>query len=150
MLFILSILIIIISSTYFINKLSFSIDHYIYLLFQIFKQMNVPQTRIPNQSVPNADTKIALIGCGPASLSCATFLARLGYNDVTIFEKHHYIGGLSSSEIPQYRLPYDVVDFEINLVKDLGVKIELGRSLSEKDLTVQVNLSRNRQIYRTF
>lgn len=103
----------------------------------IFKQMNVPQTRIPNQSVPHADTKIALIGCGPASLSCATFLARLGYNDVTIFEKHHYIGGLSSSEIPQYRLPYDVVDFEINLVKDLGVKIELGRSLSEKDLTIQ-------------
>lgn len=103
----------------------------------IFKQMNVPQTRIPGQSVPHADTKIALIGCGPASLSCATFLARLGYDDITIFEKQNYIGGLSSSEIPQYRLPYDVVDFEINLVKDLGVKIKLGRVLSENDLTIQ-------------
>ncbi|KAK2578695.1 hypothetical protein KPH14_011663 [Odynerus spinipes] len=77
----------------------------------IFKQMNVPQTRIPGQSVHHADTKIALIGCGPASLSCATFLARLGYDDVTIFEKHNYI--------------------------DLGVKIELARALSASDLTIQ-------------
>lgn len=101
--------------------------------------MNIPQTRIPNQMVSHADTKIALLGCGPASLSCATFLARLGYNNITIFEKEKYIGGLSSSEIPQYRLPYDVVSFEVDLVRDLGVKIELGRSLSEDDLTIQVN-----------
>ena len=39
-------------------------------------------------------SKIALIGCGPASISCATFLARLGYSDVTIFEKEEFIGGL--------------------------------------------------------
>ncbi|XP_076169553.1 dihydropyrimidine dehydrogenase su(r) isoform X2 [Ptiloglossa arizonensis] len=103
----------------------------------IFKQMKIPQTRIPGQSVPHADTKIALLGCGPASLSCATFLARLGYDNVTIFEKQDYIGGLSSSEIPQYRLPYDVINFEVDLVKDLGVKIELGRSLSVNDLTIQ-------------
>ncbi|XP_011641125.1 dihydropyrimidine dehydrogenase [NADP(+)] [Pogonomyrmex barbatus] len=103
----------------------------------IFKQMNIPQTKIPNQTVPHANTKIALLGCGPASLSCATFLARLGYNDITIFEKEKYIGGLSSSEIPQYRLPYDVVNFEVDLVRDLGVKIELERSLSEEDLTIQ-------------
>ncbi|XP_033325704.2 dihydropyrimidine dehydrogenase su(r) isoform X1 [Megalopta genalis] len=103
----------------------------------IFKQMSIPQTRIPGQKVAHADTKIALLGCGPASLSCATFLARLGYDDVTIFEKECYIGGLSSSEIPQYRLPYEVVNFEVDLVKDLGVKIELGRALSESDLTIQ-------------
>lgn len=103
----------------------------------VFKQMNIPQIRIPNQTVPYANTKIALLGCGPASLSCATFLARLGYDDITIFEKENYIGGLSSSEIPQYRLPYDVVNFEVDLVRDLGVKIELGRSLSEDDLTIR-------------
>lgn len=103
--------------------------------------MRIPQIRIPEQGVPYADTKIALLGCGPASLSCATFLARLGYDNITIFEKQNYIGGLSSSEIPQYRLPYDTVDFEINLVKDLGVKIELGRALSENDLTIQVFMS---------
>ena len=42
----------------------------------------------------------------------------------------------SSSEIPQYRLPYSVVDFEVELMKDLGVKIETGRSISTKDLTL--------------
>ena len=50
--------------------------------------------RPPGQSVKNNNVKIALIGCGPASLSCATFLGRLGYDDITIFEKHNYVGGL--------------------------------------------------------
>ncbi|XP_046428918.1 dihydropyrimidine dehydrogenase [NADP(+)] [Neodiprion fabricii] len=103
----------------------------------VFKQMRIPQTRIPGQTVQHADTKIALIGCGPASISCATFLARLGYDDITIFEKESYVGGLSSSEIPQYRLPYEVIQFELDLMKDLGVKIEHGRSLSTQDLTVK-------------
>lgn len=49
-----------------------------------------------------------------------------------------YNNRLSSSEIPQFRLPFDVVDFEIDLVKDLGVKFETGRSLSKNDITVQV------------
>ncbi|PSN52992.1 Dihydropyrimidine dehydrogenase [NADP(+)] [Blattella germanica] len=104
---------------------------------KVFKDMRIPQTREPNQHVENSDAKIALIGCGPASLSCATFLGRLGYNDITIFEKQNYLGGLSSSEIPQYRLPYNVVNFEIELVKDLGVQIETGRALSTKDLTIK-------------
>jgi len=44
----------------------------------------------------------------------------------------------SSWEIPQYRLPYDVIDFEVELMKDLGVKIERGRSLGLQDITLQV------------
>ena len=44
----------------------------------------------------------------------------------------------SSSEIPQYRLPYDVVNFEIAMVKDLGVKVETGRVLSKRDISVKV------------
>ncbi|XP_043287629.1 dihydropyrimidine dehydrogenase [NADP(+)] [Venturia canescens] len=103
----------------------------------VFKQMNIRQKRIPGQRVDHPNTKIVLIGCGPASLSCATFLARLGYDNVTIYEKEKYFGGLSSSEIPQYRLPFDVVNFETELVKDLGVKIVLGRSLSVDDLTIK-------------
>ncbi len=43
--------------------------------------------------------------------------------DVTVFERENYIGGLSSSEIPQFRLPYSVVSFEVDLMKDLGVKV---------------------------
>ncbi|GLH06744.1 Dihydropyrimidine dehydrogenase [NADP(+)] [Gryllus bimaculatus] len=103
----------------------------------VFKQMNIPQSRIPGQKVMHNASKIALIGCGPASLSCATFLARLGYDHITIFERESYIGGLSSSEIPQYRLPYDVVEFEAQLVRDLGVNIKTGQELSTKGLTIK-------------
>ena len=71
---------------------------------------------------------MALLGCGPASMSCATFLARLGYNDVTIFEKEEWVGGLNTSELPSYRLSYDVVNFEMDLMKDLGVKVETSRN----------------------
>src|SRR5690348_14902409 len=96
-------------------------------------KMGIPQMRspsLPEKLPPSYDAKIALIGCGPASISCATFLARLGYTNLVIYEKEEYIGGLSSSEIPQYRLPVDVVHFEIQLMQDLGVKIEKGRALN--------------------
>jgi dihydropyrimidine dehydrogenase (NADP+) len=56
--------------------------------------MQIPQIMPPNQHNKNSDAKIALLGCGPASLSCASFLARLGYKDITIFEKENYMGGL--------------------------------------------------------
>ncbi|XP_003738053.1 dihydropyrimidine dehydrogenase [NADP(+)] [Galendromus occidentalis] len=98
----------------------------------IFRKMKIPQTLPPEiaGNLPESyKAKIALIGCGPASMSCATFLARLGYSDITIFEKREYFGGLSSAEIPQYRLPFNVVSFELQLVKDLGVKIEYQKSL---------------------
>ncbi|CAG9861979.1 unnamed protein product [Phyllotreta striolata] len=105
---------------------------------EIFSQMGVRQTRDPRTPTPkNPNAKIALIGAGPASLSCATFLGRLGYDNVTIYEKNTVLGGLSATEIPQYRLPINVVNFEIKLVEDLGVKIATGRSLSAKDLTVE-------------
>lgn len=57
--------------------------------------MGIKQTRNPRQPVPKqVDSPIVLIGGGPASLSCATFLGRLGYNNITIYEKQNYIGGL--------------------------------------------------------
>ncbi|XP_055379483.1 dihydropyrimidine dehydrogenase [NADP(+)] [Condylostylus longicornis] len=104
----------------------------------VFKQMGIRQIVPPNaKPLKYPNKKVVLIGAGPASLSCASFLGRLGYKNITIYEKNSYLGGLSSSEIPQYRLPYDVVDFEIQLVKDLGVKFETNRSLSMKDLTIE-------------
>lgn len=107
---------------------------------EMFKQMKVPQIRNPNlppiDEMPSSyRSKIALIGCGPASISCATFLGRLGYTDITIYEKEKFFGGLSTSEIPQYRLPYDVVNFEVDLMKDLGVKVEHGKALG-RDFTL--------------
>lgn len=79
-------------------------------------------------------------GCGPASISCATFLGRLGYRNIHVYEKNDFVGGLSSSEIPQYRLPYEVVKFEVDQMKDLGVQVFNGRKLSMSDITVQVRL----------
>ncbi|CAB3224409.1 unnamed protein product [Arctia plantaginis] len=104
----------------------------------VFMKMGIPQTLDPNNKpLPKGGhQKIALVGGGPASISCACFLARLGYKNITVYEKENYLGGLSSSEIPQYRLPYDVVKFEVDLVKHLGVKFETGRKLSTKDITV--------------
>eukprot|EP01132_Coremiostelium_polycephalum_P000374 gene374-471_t len=109
---------------------------------EIFKKMNIPQIRDPtltpiDQLPESYRAKIALVGCGPASISCATFLARLGYTDVTIFEKEQYLGGLSSAEIPQYRLSYDVVQFEIKLMQDLGVKVVYGKKLGVDGFTVE-------------
>ncbi|XP_045672629.1 dihydropyrimidine dehydrogenase [NADP(+)] isoform X3 [Phyllostomus hastatus] len=109
---------------------------------EVFKAMNIPQIRNPAlpppEEMPEAySAKIALLGAGPASISCASFLARLGYSDITVFEKQEYVGGLSSSEIPQFRLPFDVVNFEVELMKDLGVKIICGKSLSVNDMTLQ-------------
>lgn len=106
----------------------------------VFKQMGIHQV-VPHNQPPLKHTgkKIALLGAGPASLSCATFLGRFGYKNITIYEKRDYLGGLSSAEIPQYRLPIDVVNFEIDLVKDLGVRIEKRRALSTNDITVQVS-----------
>ena len=107
--------------------------------------MRIPAIRDPRDDETKLNekysSKIALIGCGPASISCATFLARLGYKDLTVYEKQDYLGGLSSSEIPQYRLPYNAVNFEIQLMKDLGVKIIPNKALTiEKDGLTVANL----------
>jgi len=107
---------------------------------EMFKKMKVKQIRNPELNVdelpPSYQAKIALVGCGPASISCGTFLARMGYTNITIFEKNSFPGGLSSTEIPQFRLPYDVVTFELDLMLQLGVNVEYGKTLGE-DFTVQ-------------
>ena len=68
--------------------------------------------------------KVAVIGSGPAGLTCAGELAKLGYR-VTIFEALHESGGVLVYGIPEFRLPKkDVVKYEIEEIKKLGVKIE--------------------------
>lgn len=68
-------------------------------------------------------TKMAVVGSGPAGLTCAGELAKMGY-DVTIFESLHKPGGVLRYGIPEFRMPRDVLDREIQYVKDLGVKIQ--------------------------
>src|SRR3989339_169137 len=67
--------------------------------------------------------KIAIIGSGPAGLTCAGDLARLGYQ-VTIFESLHVTGGVLTYGIPEFRLPKKIVEMEIDYIKSLGVEIK--------------------------
>jgi len=108
---------------------------------EAFMAMNIPQIRDPalpplDQLPKSYKAKIALVGCGPASISCGNYLARLGYTDVTVFERDEYVGGLSAQEIPAFRLPYEMVRYEAALMEDLGVKIVTGKELG-KDFTVK-------------
>ncbi len=92
----------------------------------------------PKKEVEPNGHKVAIIGSGPAGLTCAGDLAKLGY-DVTIFEALHKAGGVLAYGIPEFRLPKErVVDAEIENVKSLGVKIEtdvvVGRSVTIDNL----------------
>jgi NADPH-dependent glutamate synthase beta subunit-like oxidoreductase/Pyruvate/2-oxoacid:ferredoxin oxidoreductase delta subunit len=68
--------------------------------------------------------KIAIIGSGPAGLSCAFQLARRGYNNITVFEAFSKAGGMMRYGIPDYRLPAEVLDKEIGRITSLGVNIK--------------------------
>ena len=78
--------------------------------------------------------KIAVIGSGPAGLSAAYFLRRDGY-PVTIFEKESRAGGMLSHGIPSYRLEKNVLDAEIDVIKEMGVEFRLGVEVG-KDVTI--------------
>ncbi len=69
--------------------------------------------------------KVAVVGSGPAGLTCAYHLRRLGY-EVTLFEKQAVLGGMLRLGIPTYRLPRAVLDREIDRILSLGVKVETG------------------------
>ena len=84
--------------------------------------------------------RVAVIGSGPAGLTCAADLAKLGYA-VTIFESLHLPGGVLSYGIPEFRLPKEIVKEEITSIKDLGVRIKtdvvLGKTFMIKELFSQ-------------
>lgn len=89
------------------------------------------------QKIEKNNRKVAVIGSGPAGLTCAGDLAKVGY-DVTIFEAFHAPGGVLMYGIPEFRLPKALVQKEINMIKQLGVKINLnmviGKVLSLDEL----------------
>jgi len=80
------------------------------------------------------EEKIAIVGSGPAGLSCAYYLAREGY-PVTILEKAPVPGGMLTLGIPAYRLPRDVINAEIQVIRDMGVTFKTGVELG-KDTTI--------------
>lgn len=82
----------------------------------------------------NAGRKIAIVGAGPAGLSCAYFLARLGYRP-SVFEAGPRPGGMLVQTIPAYRLPREEVAREVRMIERLGVQIETNRKLG-RDFTL--------------
>ena len=95
-------------------------------------ELQLPEVRT---NAENAAKKVAIVGGGPAGISCAFFLARLGYKPV-VFEKEPRPGGMLVQAIPAYRLPRETLAREIRMVEKLGVTIKTGKVLGH-DFTVQ-------------
>ncbi len=93
------------------------------------------ETRFIPEVKDKKEERIAVVGAGPAGLSCAYFLARKGY-PVTVFEKSQALGGMLTAGIPSYRLPKNLVDAEIQVIRDLGVEMRTGVAFG-KDMTVE-------------
>ncbi len=81
--------------------------------------------RYPVSTAPETGKRVAVVGGGPAGLSCAFFLRRLGH-EVTIFEAMPKLGGMLRYGIPEYRLPKAVLDWEIQGILDLGIEARTG------------------------
>ena len=82
------------------------------------------------------EEKIAVIGAGPAGMSCAFYLAQMGYVNVTVFDKNAVPGGMLTLGIPSFRLEKDVVNAEIEVLKEMGVTFRCGVEVG-KDVTIQ-------------
>ena len=74
--------------------------------------------------------KVAVVGSGPAGLTCAAFIARKGYS-VTIYEKHEKLGGLLRHGIPDFRLDREVLDAQINKILELGINVVYDKKLGK-------------------
>lgn len=79
--------------------------------------------------------KVAVVGAGPAGLSCAYYLGTMGYR-TTIFEAQERAGGMATYGIPSYRLPEDIMDYEVAQVERMGAEIRYGVNIGE-DVTVE-------------
>ena len=102
------------------------------------QDLNAETRFIPKKVVPSLEgefkEKIAIIGAGPAGLSCAFYLAEKGYYP-TIFEKNEKPGGMLVYGVPSYKLEKDVVAAEIDIIKAMGVEIKTGVEVG-KDITI--------------
>ena len=102
------------------------------------KDLDAETRYIPEKIIPSNrgefKNKIAIIGGGPAGLSCAYYLATTGYRP-TVFEKNKKAGGMLTYGIPSYKLEKDVVEAEIDIIRQLGVEIKCGVEVG-KDITL--------------
>ncbi|MBZ9685515.1 FAD-dependent oxidoreductase [Clostridium estertheticum] len=103
------------------------------------QDLNSKERFVPEKNAPRPE-KVAVVGAGPAGLSCAYFLAAEGYK-VTVFEKQKVLGGMLTLGIPSFRLGKEVVNAEIDILKELGVEFKVGVEVG-KDVTLP-NLRKN-------
>ena len=94
----------------------------------------VPPRRTYRASTEDYAEHIAVIGAGPAGMSCAYYLANMGY-PVTVFEKNPVPGGMLTLGIPNFRLEKDVVNAEIDVLREMGVEFKCGVEVG-KDVTI--------------
>lgn len=103
------------------------------------RDLNAETRYIPKKTIPSLkggfDEKIAIIGAGPAGLSCAYYLALTGYKPI-IFEKNEEPGGMLRYGIPSYKLEKDLLAAEIDVIRGLGVEIRCGVEIG-KDITIE-------------
>jgi NADPH-dependent glutamate synthase beta subunit-like oxidoreductase len=86
---------------------------------------------------PKRREKVAIIGSGPAGLTCAYYLAQEGYR-VTIFEKAKVLGGMLRAGIPSYRLPRKIVEDEIKMIRNMGVAMKTGVEVGKNKTIAQL------------
>ncbi len=95
------------------------------------------EVRAPSPAVPSRGKKVAVVGSGPAGLTCAADLAKMGYA-VTLFESLHVPGGVLVYGIPEFRLPKKIVHDEVEYIRSLGVTVRtdvlIGNTLTLEDL----------------
>ena len=100
----------------------------------------IPEKRTRREDTSGYDEKIAVIGSGPAGLSCAYYLAKMSY-PVTVFERDEVPGGMLTLGIPSFRLEKDVVSAEIDVLREMGVEfrcgVEVGRDITLDELRAQ-------------
>ncbi|UCD88633.1 MAG: FAD-dependent oxidoreductase [Desulfobacterales bacterium] len=89
-----------------------------------------PETRYVPEIKEKKDEKVAIIGAGPAGLTSAFYLAKEGYQ-VNVFDRLPVAGGMMAVGIPEYRLPNDILEAEISVIRDMGVEIQTGVTLGE-------------------
>ena len=95
----------------------------------------IPPLRTKRATLEPYPQKIAVIGAGPAGMSCAYFLANMSYK-VTVFDKNAVPGGMLTLGIPSFRLDKDVVNAEIDVLRQMGVEFRCGVEVG-KDITIQ-------------
>jgi NADPH-dependent glutamate synthase beta subunit-like oxidoreductase len=99
----------------------------------------IPQEQLAaithNRVVKPGNQRVAIVGAGPSGLSAAYYLVLMGYR-VTVYEKYPQAGGMMRYGMPEYRLPYDILDKDINFIVSLGVELKTNTTVG-KDLSLE-------------